>query len=146
MSTPTGLSAAWSGPCWERTALTALALLLAGLALTGVAGPLLDPHFAERQPGHTHHYPGGEALSHTHDASGAAQGGEGTVYLPPKDDATPGLGGFGATLALAGVLVMLAALPLLRASMPLLRALLPVPARPPGPPPPRAILTALLPA
>ena len=140
VQTRTG-TAAWSGPCWERSVLTALALLAAGLALTGVAGPLADPHFAERQPGHEHLYTGGEGVPHTHDASGLASGGEGVVYLPPADDAAPGLGSFGAAVALAAALV-LAIMPLLRTPRPLQAALASLSVRPPGPPPPRALLTA----
>jgi hypothetical protein len=136
---------AWSGPCWERSVLTALALLAAGLLLTGVAGPLADPHFAERQPGHGHIYTGGEGVPHTHDASGLASSGEGVVYLPSADDAAPGLSGFGAAVALTAAL-MLAIMPLLRAARPLPAAPASESARPPGPPPPRALLTALAPA
>jgi hypothetical protein len=139
-------STGWNGACWERSALTALTLVLTGLALTGVLGPLLDPGFAERQPGHVHLYPGGEAVPHTHDATGAAQGGEGIVYLPPDEDAAPGLGGFGATVALAVAAVVAVALPFLRGRRPTVVVSTSALARPPVPPPPRSLLIAQSPA
>jgi hypothetical protein len=142
---PSATTTAWSGPCWERSVLTALVLLAAGLALTGVAGPLADPHFAERQLGHEHLFTDGEGVPHTHDATGAAQGGGDTVYLPPDQDPAPGLSGFGAAVALTAALV-LAVMPLLRTAGPRLAALAPVGVRPPGPPPPRGLLTASLPS
>ena len=45
--------------------LTALALLVA--LLTPLLGPLVDHHFAERQPGHLHIYLGGVPVQHLHD-------------------------------------------------------------------------------
>lgn len=45
--------------------LTALTLLAA--LLTPLLGPLVDHHFAERQPGHVHIYLGGIPIQHLHD-------------------------------------------------------------------------------
>ena len=47
-------------------ALAALALLAVGVLMLPSLGPLLDHHFAERQPGHTHWYRGAAGAEHSH--------------------------------------------------------------------------------
>lgn len=47
-------------------ALAALALLAVAALLLPSLGPLLDHHFAERHPGHTHWYRGAAGPEHSH--------------------------------------------------------------------------------
>ena len=79
-----------------RTLAYAAALAM----LLPLAGPLLDHHFAERHPGHTHVYLGQkvpghlhsyEALhSHHHHDHGAQPETNGIVYFSPMDGITSG--------------------------------------------------------
>ena len=91
---------------------SALAVLVTGALLLPGVGPLLDHHYAERVPGHLHHYLAGVSAAHAHpyevdhrhayggaytDASGAPLS-EGTVgFLLPQEEAAGSSAGSGLT-------------------------------------------------
>lgn len=82
-----------------------MALLSTAALLLPSLGPLLDHHFAERQPGHQHWYAGAAAPPHFHDFqrrhvhydalydglyAPAGRGGNDVVSLTRNDGAGPG--------------------------------------------------------
>lgn len=79
--------------CWSMTAFAAAALFLPAL------GPLLDHHYAERQPNHAHVYLGPAAPDHVHPfemyghhvhhSHDHAPSSDGIVYLVSHDGTSP---------------------------------------------------------
>ena len=72
----------------DRLPADALRWLLTGVALVALAlplfGPVLDHHFAERQPHHVHVYLGGPVPDHVHpyETSGRRHNGHQHVHAP----------------------------------------------------------------
>lgn len=103
-------------------AVTALALLTA--LLVPLLGPLVDHHFAERQPGHVHLYLTGVSVQHLHhheafhshdapvaDPSGLEAAGpvlENSVIFMPQEGEGLSVSSIGVTLALLTTVVALA--------------------------------------
>ena len=99
--------------------LTALALLTA--LLTPLLGPLVDHHFAERQPGHLHIYLAGVPVQHLHDheayhthdpqTTDTANDGpvlESGVIFMPQDGEGLSISAVGVTLALLSTIIAIA--------------------------------------
>jgi len=94
-------------------------------------GALLDHHFAERQPGHLHIYPGGVPVEHPHpyeathahgeigDASDGLKSSEGgIIFLPSDEEGAPGPNGLGLAAAVLGMLIVLFIPPTLKRLLP----------------------------
>ena len=122
---------------------------------TQLYGPLLDHHFVERQPDHTHIYLGQAVTDHTHtyevphshdesqDTSvgmGSTGAGDGIFFLPPDKQGDTGPSGFSFTTAMLNaflaLLIPAALIPVFRGGQTAIFRFIPLL----KPPPPRLAL------